>query len=609
LYGRGAPTVLALRYLARGFSLFICLFIAAIGFSQSFGRFGYGECHAVPGWSLLPEGFRANIGSADTFTFPAKAVEWKALETSAQSQTVSLGDQPPGGPTQLRMDLAAPGFSLYFPKGIDLRLGTTGAPYLSWPDGTVAESVPTPPQPWIVVSFTQEEPPVLLAFADGPHPMVVEGSPGDWHLRSKDDFTGWVRFTLPVGLKPMAPATAAAFGDLAQHVIADGAAYVGDAPKLVDTKYESDSTSVTVTWSFDKPGALVPSAALLAGFGGYPLQITTQIERLETTTEEGPLAITREKDLCIRFLTAQWPIGRYFSCGALVFGADSIDSVANAIDVGCKILSASAPSEFSSRAGAGLMKFLSSSRGDLEPNTNQRMPYKANGDGYDLTTAFAFMTQAMSFSNGTTSLANPLLEEVWARVDPYTWMPFGIEESISRRSAALAAITFSMRSDPSQRAEGAMLQAGLSAQRGLDLWHYWRGDMTVLPKRLEVMEGLRQKFFGLKGAPIADPFVSNVFSPVRLLTPGTLSVTPDEGAYEMSWLALNADQGSMTLSANLSLDIAATQNLKSAKVDHQGVLYTISYTPRDVGICVLSLKMGDSILPNATAVSYSEVSR
>lgn len=597
--------------MARGFSLFFLLLCCAAAWPQTFGRFGYAPCNRVPGWNISSTGFKAESATADTFLFPSGTTGWKPETTSSASQTVNLGDPPAGGPSQLKMDLSVPGFSVYFPNGIDLKLASTGSPFLSWPDGSVGQTVPTPAGPWVLVSFRTDQPPVLLSFVDARTSMEIEGASGEWHLKSEENFKGWVRFLLPLGETGADPVTAASLGELTKAVVENQNLWSGPSPALLDTHFSSDATGITVTWTFDKAGALVPGAALLAGYGGDSLQIESEIMQLEGSTEDGPIAVTREPKLSIRFPLRSWPACRY-----VAFGGDALSStpgaadVTSTVEVAIKDLSCSADSKLLGNSGSALMTYLASAHGAVEPYSGLRLPYSADGSGYDLAAAHALLTQALSASNGTPALSNPLLSEVVARVDMYTWRPWNMRDDVWRRASALSAIALAMRPEEDERLLGAELQAGLSAERGLDLWRHWKGSVVKLPPRLEAMESLRKSLFVLKGVSTPDPLVNMLFSPVRSCGLIPLSCSKQKDRTMLSWMSLDAGAGSLVFSSSEALKFGATQNLSSFKVQHQGAKWEVDFKPKAAGACGLELILpsGGAAIPPVFVPQYVESS-
>ncbi len=597
--------------MARGFSLISLLLLVATARSQTFGRFGYLPCTRLPGWEISASGFKASSGVADTFSFPSPAAEWKPTATSANSQTVILGVAPPGGPSQLKMDLAVPGFSLYFENGIDLKLAGTGAPFLSWPEGSVGQTVPTPSGPWVLVSFRTDQPPVLLSFVGVQTSMSIQGASGDWHLRSEGTFKGWVRFLLPLGGTGADPVTASGLGELTKAVVENQSLWSGAAPSLVNTHFESDANSITVTWTFDKPGALVPGAALLAGYGGDSVQITSDIMQVEGSIDDGPIAVTKEPKLSIRFPARPWPSCRYVALGNVGLSSTpgTVD-VATTVTLAFKDLSCAADSKLLGDSGSGLMTYLASAHGAIEPYSGMHLPYGADGAGYDVAAAHALLTQALSVSNGTPDLSNPLLAEVTARVDAYSWRPWNVDDEVWRRASGLDAVALAMRPEAEQRLLGAELQAGLSAERGLDLWRHWKGSTIKSPQRLEAMESLRKWLFVLKGTPAPDPMIQMLFSPVRScgLNPFVCSI--QGGRTMLTWMSLDATAGILVFSSDVALKFGSSQNLHSVKVQHQGASWEVDFKPKAAGVCELEmiLPSGGS-LPAACDPQYVESSR
>lgn len=599
--------------MARVFSLLVCLLSAAAAWGQgTFGRFGYGAISPVPGWTIGKEGFKAIHPLADGFQFPGPAAEWRPTETSSTGQTVSLGEPAAGGPSQLRENLYAPGFSLYFPNGIDLGLTSSLAPFLSWPEGTVGQTVPTPAVSWILVSFHTQEPPVLLVFPDGPAALVMEGSAGAWHLRTQGPFQGWVRVLLPQGDLAAGPTHAAGLGALSTRIAQNQALWSGPAPRLVDLKTEADTQSVTATWTFDRPGALIPVAASLAAFGGYPLKVQSPVARLEGDSPEGPLMLCKTETLKIRFPIREWPACRYLATGPATEAVKGgpLD-VPGAVETAFQNLSASLDPSGRTAAGGSLMSYLSSAKMELEPATGQRLPYDASGAGYDLAAAHALLTQAVAASNSSPDLPNPLLSAIQARVDWYTWSPWNIPEDIARRGSALGGLAFAMRPEAEQRLWAGILQAGLSAERGRDLWRHWRGDLAQMPAHLEAMEALRKPLFALDAPAAEGSELQLLSSPLRLCSGPPLAIDDRSGKRMLTWTALSSDTSELELESPYALKLGGTQNLQSASLEVHGSRYLVRFKPKDVGACALELVMPPAAppIPAASPIRYDEASR
>ena len=159
--------------------------------AEAFGRFGYTEKVDVPGFLLDRKGFRVKNDLADNFKFDGEVQGWKPLSTSSLRQMISLGGTK-RAPQKLQIDLLAQGFRAYFENGFGFKITSTASPYLSWAEGSVAENVPTPVSKWIVVSFRDNQPPVLLCFPTVGCDLIIRGNPGDWRIESRGLFRGWV---------------------------------------------------------------------------------------------------------------------------------------------------------------------------------------------------------------------------------------------------------------------------------------------------------------------------------------------------------------------------------------------------------------------------------
>lgn len=600
------------KFLARASSLFALLLLACAAHAQTFGRFGYSSAARVPGWSVEKEGFKAKHPAADLLQFPSPASSWTATVGSSSRQTIDLGSTGPGGPIRIETDLAAPGFSLFFKEGIDLKLTVQGAPFLSWTEGTVAQRVPTPASQWVLLSFRTEQPPVLFVFHGSPVPLMIEGEPGNWHLKSQAPFEGGVRVLLPLANASASPSNAAGLGALSAKITKLQSLWMGESPKLLSRDIATDQTAVIATWTYDRPGVMVPVAAVLATFGGYNVQILSKIARLEGIDDEGPVELTAEPVFRVRFPIKPFPSCRFLPLGDMpIAGFQSPLNLESAVEAGLLSLGGPVDAKTRADAGASLVGFLSSSAMQTETVTGQRLPYAEAGTGYALTTAHAFLAQALASASGAMETQNPLLSSVQARIDAYTWRPWGVEESESRRALALGALAFAMRSDSESRLYAGMMQAGLSAQRGYGLWRRWRGEVTKLPETLEPMLELRRALFNLSGPAAVDDLTAELFSPIRVCTGPSVSAIQKDGRALLTWVALNTNPSEIELSTKLPIRFGAGQNLQAQSVEQHGDSWIVRFTPKDVGACSLELILPPNApsLPAAVAPKYVEVFR
>jgi hypothetical protein len=243
----------------------VALLLLALA-GDGFGRFGYRDLPEVPGFVLDRAGFRAADPVADRFDFLKPSAFWSPVETTAFGQTISLmaGARQP---TKVRIDVSTPGFLLHFPAGIGLRVASLGSPYLTWAEGSASSGVPTPDAPWVAISFSSRQPPLVLAFQGRPRSLIVRGIPGDWRIESLDLEPGWVRVALPRGLAAGASGTAATLGELARAAAAGAPLWLGAPMPPPSVTAALEPYAVRVTWTFGRAGAWVPSPALLVPAG------------------------------------------------------------------------------------------------------------------------------------------------------------------------------------------------------------------------------------------------------------------------------------------------------------------------------------------------------
>ena len=224
--------------MVRALTSLAALILAGSALAQGFGRFGYTQKISVPGLQLGADGFSAKGPSADRFRFVKSAKQWKPIQTTELGQTILLS-QFHACPSKMRVSLVSPGASYYFPDTLQLKLASTGAPFLSWHAGTVGADVPTPDTNWILVSFKESQPPVLLVFLDGPQSVRMVGKAGDWTLTTDKPFKGWVRVVTPFGSEAANAVSAAGLGQLCDRVAKNEVLWTQPEPKLTGVELDS----------------------------------------------------------------------------------------------------------------------------------------------------------------------------------------------------------------------------------------------------------------------------------------------------------------------------------------------------------------------------------
>jgi len=592
----------------------VCL-AAAISVADSFGRYGYGAPNPVPGFQVDRSGFRARAEGADRIGFATELPAWRAVATSAEGQTVGVG-QPELGPTKLRFDLWAPGFAAYFPQRFHLRLTSIGAPYLTWMGGSVSNGVPTPAVPWAVLSFRDAQPPIILGFPDGTATLKIEGKPGDWRIESNDDFVGWMRIGLPVGIKSKPYNAASALGELALESLAVAPLYVQTAPVLRELEVQDDRQSVTATWKFDRKGAVVPLGATLANIGGYPLRIQSGMLRLNGFTDEGPVDVSTEDRISIRFPIKRIPTGRAIGLGAIprdLIGTASPFDVGGVTELAFENLASWRDMQSYRAAEQVLAEYLSQSKNAPEPVTEQNLPYGAAGEEGPLVAAHAFLMQALESTKRAGSENNALFTSLAWRRDALTWRFVADDEMVARRTSALAALVGLLCPEPERRLESAMFEAGVAAQRGQALWRVRIGALEQEPAYIEPWWPIRKEMFGYLALPEkGEDFARMLLSPFRIYGDAAVELAEVEGKRELRWNIVDAQSGAFTLATSSPLGLESKANLVAVTATTSLGFTEVRYAPEVAGQCVVRVNQPPDaapVPPTAIPPRYSEPAR
>jgi hypothetical protein len=398
----------------------LSLFLAAtvLAPAQSFGRFGYAAVLDVPGLQVDAKGFRSRHSAADAFRFEEPSALWRPVLTSDSGQTVMLSGVG-RAPTKVRADLFGAGISLYFRHGIGFRLGSTSAPYLTWHEGSVGPNVPTPAVKWILISFRDAQPPVLLASLAGPAAFRMTGRPGDWRLRSEAPFEGWIRVTNPTGIEGVATNSASALGSLKARVTPLLPYLTGPVPKPTGVTVAEDAQGVVAEWTFDRPYAALPTPMILAPLGGYPLKLESKAIRLDSSDPSGPTSVLAGAELRVRFPVRRVPTGR-----AVVLAEESLELPGTVSHLDAAGIGELALANFLAlrddltreAAESAVHRYLGDAVYREEPFTGQKLPYEPDGQGLDLAAAHALLMQSTISTVKATSEPNSLLTSVlWRR--------------------------------------------------------------------------------------------------------------------------------------------------------------------------------------------------
>ena len=578
----------------RFISATLFLLAATMANAQAFGRFGYSQVVNVPGLQIDKEGFIANDPLAEKIRFAQPSAIWKPIVTTDTAQIVHFSADP-GCPTKASFSLLGIGFSLFFEKGIDLRIRSKGAPFLTWKDGSVAENVATPEVRWLVLSFRDKQPPVVIGFPNGVASLIVSGKPGDWSVRTPGSFRGWVRIALPSGLNAKLANTAGTLGRLAKEAAANEKLWTTMAPRLLKTSIAEDLYAVTATWQFDSEGAIVPAAAELASLGGYPLEIKSKTTRLPGGTETGPVDFVSGDSLTIRFPVRRIPTGRcltiskQFAVPVKPAPAKDVAAIAN---LALSSLVSERDPLTRKAAEDTISDYVSQTEYSMEPWTHQQLPFASNGTGIDLAAAQALLMQALTITSKATSESNSLLTSVSWRRDWLTWRVWVPDDVVSIRTGALAAIAGAFCPEPERRLSAGMFQAGISAYRGLNIWRRRQDQIAQSPKVIEPLYPIRKAIFGIVGPPVqGESFVTRLLSPLRVFSDGAVLFQKDGSDYEIAFNAAKPKPSVLMLASAYPIEAYAKTNLASLSMVAALGFSEIHYASKAVGNCEVTIKI------------------
>lgn len=561
--------------------------------------------------TLDPSYFSVADDSADRLFFEFAATRWRPVATSEIEETLAFGTSA-FAPAKLRVALTAPGFEMYCPAGLRLHVHCASSPFLTWSEGSVTNGVPTPNVRWLVLSFATKEPPLIFGFPDRPCSMRIDGRTGDWTI-GFPSLAGWVRVGPLFGTRSVAADTAFMLGKLAQSAAKQAEIYDTFPPKLMGVDLASDADSVTATWHFDRPGAVIPSAASLAKLGGYLLSVKSPAHMLDFESAEGVVEVADGTEITIRFPVRMVPAGRGLGIGpgpSEPLSAVSPTDVPGVVQLALENLAAARSHSCRIRGQEAYDAFFNQAEYSTEPWTGQQLPYAATGKGIDVCAAHALLDQALANTLQSSSEQNSLLTSIDWRRDWLTWDLCVDDPAVRRRAQALAALAGALCPEPSRRLDAAMLQAGLSAERGLELWRSHRDAAFKPAPLLEPELGLRQVLFGLAGPEDKDSaFMRQVLSPIRVYGDVALSATAESGRLRLSWPVVEAKPSMLSLASGFPVDLERGGNFSLFKVDQASGTTELRYTPEFSGDCWAFLTCPvpvGQLPPVAPAPAYSE---
>ena len=169
--------------------------------------------------------------------------------------------------------------------------------------------VPTPETRWVLVSFDNLQPPLLLAVPEGKKTTFqLIDSPQGLRLQL-GEIKGWIQIAYPTGSTSIATATVGDLGKLVKKVSPMLPFLMGPEPHLVSAESHATDEGIVVTWNFTSP-PLVPAPLKLAPLGGYAVQLLTKASDTGLTNEDGPIIRSDESAIKVFFPCRKFPAGR-----------------------------------------------------------------------------------------------------------------------------------------------------------------------------------------------------------------------------------------------------------------------------------------------------------
>lgn len=595
----------------------LCTVVAPLAMAEAFGRFGYTDTWSVPAMVLDKQGFKVDYGASDKFQFTRPLTLWRPISTTAFTQIVTTAPFA-GSPSKLRHELTAPGFSAYFELGIDLKVASLKTPFITWPDGEKAASMdgsvpyPTPEVKWALISFRDEQPPILLAFPYKNCSLQIKGKTGDWHITSDRNWTGWMRVVAPTGTLPRRTNDAHELGTLVQDIQKAEAFWSQAPPVLMGLKVEDDEASVTAEWTFDKPGAVLPDPLTLAPFASYPLTVQTKTRRVNALVNGGPLVVSDEAKIRVRFPARRIPTGRILAVGApsQTIGTASYLDPNGVTELAFANLFSPAERGMREMAESTFAEFLSNAAYQKEPFTGQQLTYGVDGKSLDVTAAQALLMQSTISVSRASSEGNSLLTSVVWRRDWLSWRIWCDNSDISRRTAALGAIAAALAPEPERRLDGAMLEAGLRSEQGLRIWRR-RNNLEPGPPLLEALETVRSDIYLPEDYRRVSGLGKILLGDLRSYGAIPIVLGAEQGGLYLSMSFAEKKPEIITLASSFPLEVESPAVGAEVTVSQGFGLTVMNVNPASTGAVKVRIKVPAWVkLPNMPAeIRYEETKK
>lgn len=577
---------------------------------QGFGRFGYTRYPEIPGFEFNDEGFKIKHPGSDwiRFSSPIKTLNKVAINSY---RLVALTEGGPGKPSKLRFDLADFGFSMYFAQGIELKVNSTAAPYLTWKEGTSGPDVPTPDADWVGISFQDRQPALVFGFPEDKTGLKVTGELGSWTIKSSPQYKGWVRICLPFGTEPYQATTARAVGRLSERCVEQELLWYGPLNDLPEPTITEDALGLDVSWKLPRQKTILPNLLFFAQFGSYPLKIQSLFTTYPSRIAGEPILVSAEPELRVRFPVRRVPNGRGLSLGELL----PFENPEPNWKSPTKLVTLALANTLANRARSVtplvkklLADYYEDSTPVKEPNTKLNVFYDHKGNGMLAAAVHSLLTQSANIGQRESPADDPQFISLSWRQDPYTGS-LGLEEDDQRRILAIAAVAGAFATDPELRLKAAMMEAALSAERGKEVWLRRQGLIRPFTQHLEPLLPIRKGLFSLTAEVRTDPIVSNWLSDLRVFSSAPVWLNPLNPGLELCWEGLGTKFEEINLNLPYQIQISSKRNVAGLFLTPGVGSLRLRYEAQRDGQCaaVIGLpEFADPMPLTALPPSYSE---
>lgn len=577
-----------------------------------YGRYGFSQWPAVDGFDLQPDGFRVTYPAGDKVSFYSGMKEVVPKRVNWQD-ALYQGRDLAYTPGAVRVYGFETGFRLYFPLGFMFKFSTNLSPFLTWGEGTVEKDIPTAPSTWILLSFRENQAPILLTF-ESPVQLQIDGDSGDWSLKTVGRYKGWVRVMLPFGPTKMGP-TVMALGSAVEK-LKPILPYVSKmAPELVGFEQKEDDSGITGIWRFAGTGAMVPKQVALAKAGGYACRVLTGTSIAGIDLFEGPAYWSLEPRVAVRFPSRRVPVGR-----ALMMGETAATELAtvSAFDAGgvveLALANLSAGRDMVTAEAMTLVQeeYAASLKLVQDPVSQGWSTSGAEGQGLDVAAAQSVLEEAGLTSRGPSVTENRGFGRLADRLDWSSWQVWCPDKVVSARATGFLALAGGISQEPRRRLIGCLAEAGSAARVALLKYRERRKydfetGLGAMPDPLLVVR--KTLYADGDQQVVRDKFAEGLMSPVRVIGPYRVTAVPAQKGYLMSWLHQGESPKVMTLLTGYPVQIEAKANLSGIKPMGGLGMTQLVFEPEKPDICSVILRLPEYApkLPEAVAAPrYSE---